>query len=138
MSLFGFHRTEQNSLIKVKINENLDAFFSSDTGLLKEFFVRSRDQLLKSEINIITYGSNRTLGQNSGAYLFMPDGDGVNLSRDFFKWIRVESGFLKSRVCVNLTLILHCVEFYPTLNTKNAKSEYPMFGVWNVVDRINE
>lgn len=73
--------------------------------------------------------------EKSGAYLFLPDGPAVDVdSESLLQWVRVEHGGpLRSRVCVNMSLILHCVDFMPTLNQrKNLK--FPLVHVWNVVD----
>jgi hypothetical protein len=40
---------------------------------------------------------------------------------------------LRTRVCTYMTIILHCVEFYPTLD-KRRNVKYPLINVWNVVD----
>lgn len=64
----------------------------------------------------------------------MPDGSAVEVDHNMLQWIRVEhDGLLRNRVCVNMTLILHCIEFYPTLN-KVKSLKYPVINVWNVVD----
>ena len=72
--------------------------------------------------------------EKSGAYLFLPDGPAADVNSNLLQWFRVESaGFLRTRVCINMSIILHCVEFYPTLN-KQKNFKYPYVNVWNVVD----
>ena len=89
---------------------------------------------MKANIKFIKYGTTQSR-EKSGAYLFLPDGPGSEINtKDLIQWIRVENGGkLRNRVCVNMTLLLHCVELYPTIDLiKNFK--YPLLSVWNLVD----
>ena len=123
-------------MIKLKINEKYEAHFSSKSGLLNQIVsIDNNNDILKAKISIIQYGTT-SASEKSGAYLFLPDGKATELASDFTQWIRVETGLLRIRVCVNMTLLLHCVEFYPTLN-QAIDLKYPHFSVWNIVDLRN-
>ena len=113
-------------------NENMKLYFSSKTGLLNKIVTDSKE--IKSKIKFIKYGTT-SASEKSGAYLFLPDGPGVELKQNkFLQWIRVEhSGKLRNRVCVNMTVLMHCVDIFPTIDkVKNLK--YPLLHVWNMVD----
>jgi alpha-mannosidase II len=111
-------------MIKLKIDDYSYALFSSETGLMES--IESHGKEYKVKVSLITYDTN------GGAYLFLPTGPAVTMDPGLLQWIRVESGnLLRNRVCVNMTKVLHCVEFYPTLT---SASRLPSFSVWNVVD----
>jgi alpha-mannosidase II len=121
-----------NNMIRIKIDDNYNALFSPHTGFIRKLV--SDLGAVKLDVRFVKYGTTNA-NEKSGAYLFLPDGPGVELNYDgLLRWIRVEhGGALRSRVCVNMTLLLHCIEVYPTMNKiKNLK--YPLVSVWNVID----
>jgi alpha-mannosidase II len=85
------------------------------------------------QIKLIQYENDKRNPATSGAYTFMPEEPAVDFNRGQLKWIRVEQGPLRSRVCVNMEIFMHCVEIFPTVN-KHKKLKYPLIHVWNVVD----
>jgi len=116
--------------IKVPASKDFDAYFSARTGFLQRLVSGTNE--LETKIKLVKYGTT-SHHEKSGAYLFLPDGPARELEESQVEWIRVEEGTLRSRVCVKMSIILHCVEFFPTLSRqKNFK--YPFFSVWNVVD----
>ena len=109
------------------------ALFSRRTGFLQKILINSASSPTKVKLKLIKYGVTQAR-EKSGAYLFLPDGPATDVDTSLFQWIRVEhSGPLRKRVCTNMSLILHCVDFYPTLD-KYQNSKYPLVHVWNVVD----
>ena len=120
------------SLIEIKTGSEFSAYFSTKTGFLKK--LSSGAKQFKTSVKFIKYGTT-SAREKSGAYLFLPDGPASDLNtKDLIQWIRVESqGKLRNRVCVNATLLLHCVEFYPSINSKK-NFKYPLMNVWNLVD----
>ncbi len=103
-----------NKSIKVRSGKYV-AEFSQKTGHLKNLLNAETKRLINSEIKFVKYGTTDKK-EKSGAYLFLPDGPAKDLDySSFLRWIRVErNGKLRNRVCVDLTLLLHCVEMYPT------------------------
>jgi alpha-mannosidase II len=128
----SFNVSRDDNFIKLKISEKYEAHFSSKSGLLNQLASIDSKNILKSRISVIKYGTT-SASEKSGAYLFLPDGKATELASDLTQWIRVEQGLLRTRVCVNMTLLLHCVEFYPTLN-QGLDLKYPHFSIWNVID----
>ncbi|CAF0850007.1 unnamed protein product [Brachionus calyciflorus] len=128
----NFTQINNNSeFIRIKSAQDSEAFFSTKTGLLEKISTKSKDY--KTNIKLVKYGTRKS-NERSGAYLFLPDGNAVEIDAEYFEWIRVEyNGKLRNRVCVQMTIILHCVEFYPELNDLK-KFQIPHFSVWNVVD----
>ena len=114
------------------------ALFSRRTGFLQKIHLNSDATAttlppLKTKLKLIRYGVTQAR-EKSGAYLFLPDGPATDVDTSLFQWIRVEHGGpLRQRVCTNMSLILHCVEFFPTIN-KQKNFKYPLVNVWNVVD----
>ena len=130
-------------MISVELSKQQRALFSRRTGFLQKIILNSdasaQDQSssLKTKLKLIKYGVTNGR-EKSGAYLFLPDGPAVDVDSSLFQWIRVEhvnteAVRLRTRVCTNMTIILHCVEFYPTLD-KRRNVKYPFINVWNVVD----
>jgi alpha-mannosidase II len=133
-------------MISVELNKQQRALFSRRTGFLQKIILNSdtataaQDQSssLKTKLKLIKYGVTNAR-EKSGAYLFLPDGPAVDVDSSLFQWIRVEhvdteaAVRLRTRVCTNMTIVLHCVEFYPTLD-KRRNVKYPLINVWNVVD----
>jgi alpha-mannosidase II len=119
------------NMIKIESN-NMHLLFSPKNGFLNKIVTDAKE--IQSKIKFIKYGTT-SASEKSGAYLFLPDGPGVELrSKKLLQWIRVEhSGKLRNRVCANLTLLLHCVDVYPSIDRiKNLK--YPVMHIWNMVD----
>jgi len=110
------------------------AEFSQKTGHLKGIVNSETKRQTKSEIKFVKYGTTAKQ-EKSGAYLFLPDGPAKDVDyASFLRWIRVErNGKLRSRVCIDLTLLIHCVEMYPTVEAAK-RSSMPILSVWNVVD----
>lgn len=108
--------------------------FSQESGFLKKIKNRQTNTETKSEIKFIKYGTT-TAREKSGAYLFLPNGPASAFDyKSYLKWIRVEkNGKLRNRVCINLTLLLHCVELYPTIDVAN-NFKTPLINIWNVVN----
>jgi alpha-mannosidase II len=121
---------DDENLIRVNTGTEYDALFSARTGFLQKY--ASKTDTILSKIKLIKYGTTHAR-EKSGAYLFLPDGPAVDVDSGLLSWIRVENGPLRTRVCVNLALIMHCVEILPTLN-KAKGFKIPYVGVWNVVD----
>jgi alpha-mannosidase II len=129
-------------MISVELSKQQRALFSRRTGFLQKIILNSdsaQDQSssLKTKLKLIKYGVTNAR-EKSGAYLFLPDGPAVDVDSSLFQWIRVEhvdteALRLRTRVCTNMTIILHCVEFYPTLD-KRRNVKFPLINVWNVVD----
>ena len=130
-------------MISVELSKQQRALFSRRTGFLQKIILNSdsaQDQSssLKTKLKLIKYGVTNAR-EKSGAYLFLPDGPAVDVDSSLFQWIRVEhvdteaAVRLRTRVCTNMTIVLHCVEFYPTLD-KRRNVKYPLINVWNVVD----
>ena len=118
-------------MIKIGL-DSMQLQFSPQTGLLNKIITDTKE--IKSKVKFIKYGTT-SASEKSGAYLFLPDGPGVELnSKKMLQWIRVEhSGKLRNRVCANMTILLHCMDIYPTVDRiKNLK--YPIMHVWNMVD----
>ncbi len=124
-----------SNLIKIPTGTEYDAYFSTKTGLLIK--LASEDEVIPSSIQMVKYGTVDK-GQQSGAYLFMPDGPAINVSSTWPSvWIRVERGGpLRSRVCVEMTCVLHCVEIFPTIN-KARGLKLPSMSVRNLADLRN-
>ena len=121
----------ENHLITVQIDDKFEARFSQRTGLL--FDIVSGTKKAKLNIKLVKYGTT-SAREKSGAYLFLPDGPAIDVDHNLLQWVRVEdSGSKRHRVCVNMTLILHCVEFYPSISSARDM-KYPMMSVWNMVD----
>ena len=64
--------------------------------------------------------------------MFLPDGPATEISYNP-KWIRIESGRIRNRVCTNLNVLVQCVELYP-LKADKLGDEIPAISVWNLVD----
>jgi alpha-mannosidase II len=122
------NETDQ-SMIQLKTGTDYDAYFSKTTGNLMKY--ASASQTILSGIKFVKYETHK-----GGAYLFLPDGPAQDVESYTKSWIRVEHGPLRSRVCVNMQPIMHCVEIYPTLN-KAKGFKIPLVSVWNVVDLRN-
>lgn len=117
--------------IKIKIGNDHEAHFSSKTGFLENLI--SLSKTVKTKIKLVKYGTTSST-EKSGAYLFLPDGPAQHIDPNLLQWIRVEhDGLLRNRVCINMTIVLHCVEIYPTI-TEIKQFKTPFFSVWNVVD----
>jgi alpha-mannosidase II len=124
-------RESEESLIEIKVSDDLHAYFSSKTGFLQKF--KSQNKWIKARVKLIKYGTT-TENDKSGAYLFLPDGPAVDVDATQLQWIRVEQdNSLRNRVCVNMTIVLHCVELYSSVTRANELS-LPFFSIWNVVD----
>jgi alpha-mannosidase II len=102
--------------------------------LLQKIVDKKTDQKIDSKINFLKYGTTNKR-EKSGAYLFLPDGAPVDVDiANIFQWIRVESdGKQRNRVCVNMTIVLHCVEIEP-INAIARDLKIPAISVWNSVD----
>lgn len=123
--------SKYDSEIKIKLNDNYEAVFSTMTGFLQKFVTKSTE--IKSKIKLIQYGTT-TAKEKSGAYLFLPDGPAIDLDPSRLQWIRVEhENPLRDRICANYTFVLHCVEFYH-VKSPHVNFKLPIFNVWNVVD----
>ena len=121
--------TEINEIV-LPTGTEYKAHFSSKSGFLLKY--ESIAESISAKINLIKYGTTAAR-EKSGAYLFLPDGPAKYVEESFNQWIRVEQGELRSRVCVDMLLALHCVEIFPTIN--QAKGfKIPFANVWNVVD----
>ena len=137
MKLFGEQiqfepiSTDDSSLAALE-TDTFKAYFSTKTGFLTKL-VAEDNEAIESKIKFVKYGTTNAR-EKSGAYLFLPDGPADDIGEQLTQWIRVEnSGKLRQRVCVNKSLLLHCVEFYPTLDKSNG-FKFPLVNVWNVVD----
>jgi hypothetical protein len=87
---------ENDELIKLHVDTNYDAYFSSFSGLLVKMVSRKSGGAeppneIKTKISFIRYGTTSER-EKSGAYLFLPDGKATQLNSDFNQWIRVETG----------------------------------------------
>jgi alpha-mannosidase II len=118
------------NLIKIITGTEYDALFSARTGFLQKFV--SKAETIVSKIKLAKYGTTQAR-EKSGAYLFLPDGPAIDVDSGLRSWVRVETGPLRTRVCVNMTLVMHCVEILPTIN-KAKGFKIPYVNVWNVVD----
>ena len=119
--------------IKIDSGEH-EVYFSQKSGFLKKILNRETKTETKSEIKFIKYGTT-SAREKSGAYLFLPDGAASDFNyKSFIRWIRVEkNGKLRNRVCINLTILLHCVELYPTVDVASS-FKTPLINIWNVVN----
>lgn len=110
------------------------AQFEGKTGLLRELLNMKTNTKQKLNVNIRHYGVTHAR-EKSGAYLFLPDGPGKQLDYDV-KWIRVERGRIRSRVCTHLNVLVHCIELYPlkSIILNDNTQITPFISVWNLVD----
>ena len=117
----------------LKVSKDYEAKFSMRTGFLDKLIETSKSKEIKSRIKLIKYGTT-SAQEKSGAYLFLPDGQAIDIDPNLIRWIRVEHGNkLRDRVCVNYTIVLHCVEIYHSqLNDQVLKM--PLLNIWDVVD----
>jgi alpha-mannosidase II len=113
-------------MIRIYTGTEYDAYFSKTSGFLVKY--ASESETVLSSIRLIKYQTNE-----GGAYLFLPAGPAKDVDADSKSWIRVEYGKLRSRVCVKMLLVMHCVEIFPTVN-KLKGLKIPLVSVWNVVD----
>lgn len=117
--------------IRIVTGTDYDAYFSPHTGYLLHYLSSIRDQV-RCSIKLIKYGTTQGR-EKSGAYLFLPDGPAKDVDASQVMWVRVEKGKLRSRVCTQYQVALHCVEIFPTMNQMKG-FKIPMASVWNVVD----
>lgn len=124
--------SDENTMI-ILDSENYQVHFSQKYGFLDKI-VNKLNKEIKSTFKFVKYGTTDKKDK-SGAYLFLPDGPAVDVDfKSYVKWFRVEkNGQLRNRVCIHMTLLIHCVQYFPVLD--NIKGfETPLFHVWNVVD----
>lgn len=126
-------QTNPSNTISLPTGTDYEAVFSLNTGCLLKLHVPRKDTINVS-LGLLSYGTGRTGHDWSGAYLFVPNGPGkpLNLSESHI-WTRVESGPLRSRVCVHMTKVIHCAEIYPRDNQRKSLI-VPSIQLWNLVD----
>lgn len=126
--LIDYQRLNDVNQEFIEIEAKKDSFkakFSAKTGLLE--FLND----IKVKIDFKEYGTTNAR-EKSGAYLFLPDGPGrsFDYSKNL-KWIRVEEGTIRNRVCSHLNHFVHCVDLYPL---KSTNFDIPEVSIWNLVD----
>ena len=124
--------------IVARVSDEHTAHLSPKTGCLLsiESTTKSNNNKKKKKltaaISLLKYGTT-SAPDKSGAYLFLPDGKARELGADLKRWLRVEQGALRTRACLNMSLVLHCVDVLPTVSAA-MQLEHPLVAVWNVVD----
>ena len=141
----------KSEMIEVNAGSSFNAYFDAKNGLLRKLVNTNSKEEFKIHVKVVYYGvtHNREksggkkifkigyiyfLNQNSIllAYLFLPDGPAKEISYDT-KWIHLEAGLVRNRVCTNLGVLLQCAELYPLKATK-LNEEIPAVGIWNLAD----
>jgi hypothetical protein len=70
----------------------------SRTGTFVDIHHREHDENIPFNTNVIRYGTSTQSERNSGAYLFLPDGDGKEIPMGQHDLIRIQHGPLISRI----------------------------------------
>ncbi len=130
--LFDSMISDDNAMIQLD-SDNYQVKFSQKYGFLDNI-VDKFNKKTKSTFKFVKYGTTDKKDK-SGAYLFLPDGPAVDIDfKNYVQWFRVEkNGQLRNRVCIHMTILIHCVQYFPTLD-KIKGFKTPLFHVWNVVD----
>ena len=115
----------------LKISDRIEAAISPSKGLISGLQVDSRP--LNLSLWFVSY--NQTSHPNSGAYLFYQEKNATDLNyENMLQWVRVEySGLNRVRVCSNLTILIHCVEFHSNIDRLKQLTN-PTLRVWNLID----
>ena len=84
----------------IKLNNRFLALSFSTTGELHGVQHLQHDEKISFVTNVVHYGTSSDVDHNSGAYLFLPDGEAKVIPKGNHDLIRVQRGPLVSRVDV--------------------------------------
>ncbi|CAJ1099312.1 alpha-mannosidase 2x-like [Octopus vulgaris] len=114
-------------------NYYMKAGFSQATGLLQNITFKAEGITHPVSIKFVTYGTRKS-SEKSGAYLFLPDGEGreVTIVDPF---IRVIQGTVVSEVSVFVENVEHVVRLY---NSPGADSlSLDIYNIVDIRDKLN-
>ncbi|CAF3772610.1 unnamed protein product [Rotaria sp. Silwood1] len=81
----------------IKLNNRFLSVSFSKTGALLSVQHLKHDEKVSFTTNVIQYGSSMQTDHNSGAYLFLPDGEAKDIPTSNHDLIRIQRGLLVSR-----------------------------------------
>ncbi|CAF1276065.1 unnamed protein product [Rotaria sordida] len=81
----------------IKLNNRFLSVSFSKTGSLLSVQHLKHDEKISFTTNVIHYGTSTQSDHNSGAYLFIPDGEGKDIPMTNHDLIRIQRGLLVSR-----------------------------------------
>jgi alpha-mannosidase II len=82
----------------IQINNRFLEIIFSKTGTVLNIQHKTSDEKIRFHSNIIHYGTSKQSDHHSGAYLFLPNGDGQDIPMSKYDFIRIQRGPLVSRV----------------------------------------
>jgi alpha-mannosidase II len=82
----------------IQINNRLLSITFSKSGAILDVQHKKRDEKIRFRTNIIQYGTSKTANHNSGAYIFIPDGNARDVPISNSDLIRIQQGALVSQV----------------------------------------
>jgi alpha-mannosidase II len=121
----------EKEFYKIETGSEFLASFKIESGFLEK--LSTYNETVDITIQFVQYENAAEKISKSNAYIFMPNGPAVEYSKGQNDWIRIEKGPLRSRVCVSMQKIMHCIHIFPTVN-KHKSLKFPLIHVWNLVD----
>jgi len=88
-------------VINTKMIEISNRFLSikfSKNGAILNIQHKKLDENIRFHTNIISYGTSKQSDHHSGAYLFIPDGNGQDISMSNYDFLRIQRGPLINRI----------------------------------------
>lgn len=113
-------------------NAEMKLHFSLQNGMLKEVLMKDSQDLLRTEVVFVRYGT-QSGKERSGAYLFLPNGEAELVKYDPRPTIQKMEGPLVSEVRVSLPLVDHTVRVVNSPGMDSSAIE-----VMNLVDIRHE
>lgn len=113
-------------------NAEMELHFSLETGMLKEVMLMDSEDLVRTEVVFVRYGT-RPGKDRSGAYLFIPDGEAQSVMYDSHPTIRKTEGPLVSEMQVALPFVDHTVTVVNSPGVDSSAIE-----IMNLVDIRHE
>ncbi|CAF2556746.1 unnamed protein product [Rotaria sp. Silwood2] len=85
---------------EIKLNNRFLSVSFSKTGALLSVQHLQHDEKISFTTNVIHYGTSTQTDHNSGAYLFLPDGEAKDIPMGDHDVIRIQRGLLVNRVAI--------------------------------------
>ncbi|CAF0778226.1 unnamed protein product [Adineta steineri] len=98
MDTSGPFKFELNTQETIQLNNQFLSIKFSKNGTLNNIEYLKTNKKLSFQTNVIHYGTTKQADHNSGAYLFLPDGEAKNIPPGPHDLIRIQRGPLISRV----------------------------------------
>jgi alpha-mannosidase II len=82
----------------IEINNRFLSIKFSKNGAILNIQHKKLDENIRFHTNIISYGTSKQSDHHSGAYLFIPDGNGQDITMSNYDFLRIQRGPLINRI----------------------------------------